>query len=78
MHLDIHGEIEASARLQRLINVAEALSQKYDAVVTNPPYLNSSRMSNKMNNYVKKHYAHKESWTDFFSYYNLLDVHIQL
>ena len=36
LHLDIHGEIEASARLQRLINIGEALAQKYHTVVTNP------------------------------------------
>ena len=35
LHLDIHGEIEASARLQVLINIAEALAQKYHVVVTN-------------------------------------------
>ena len=54
--LDIHGEIETSKRLQALIDIGEALSQKYDAVITNPPYLNSSRMSAKMNSYVKKNY----------------------
>ncbi len=37
LYLDIHGEIEASARLQTLINIGEALAQKYQVVVTNPP-----------------------------------------
>jgi len=44
LHLDIHGEIEASARLQKLINIAEALSQGCDAVVTNPPYMGNTGM----------------------------------
>ena len=35
LHIDIHGELEASERLQELINIGEALSQKYDVVVTN-------------------------------------------
>ncbi|MCQ2353491.1 MAG: BREX-1 system adenine-specific DNA-methyltransferase PglX [Clostridia bacterium] len=55
--LDIHGEQEASARLQEIINVAEALVQKYHAVVTNPPYMGSSGMSAKLLNFVKKYYA---------------------
>ena len=39
-----------------VINTARALSQKYDVCITNPPYLNSSRMSPKLNNYVKNNY----------------------
>ena len=56
LHLDIHGEIEASARLQRLINIGEALAQKYDAVITNPPYMGSSGMSSTLSEYVKRLY----------------------
>ena len=56
MRLDVHGEIEASARLQVLINIGEALAQKYHAVVTNPPYMGNGSMSNSLSNYVKKHY----------------------
>lgn len=37
--IDIHGSIEASEKLNKLINIGEALSQKYDVVVTNPPLL---------------------------------------
>lgn len=52
LHLDIHGEIEASERLQGLINIGEALSQKYHAVVTNPPYMGAGSMGFKLTNYV--------------------------
>ncbi len=57
LHLDIHGELETSARLQRLINIGEALSQKYNVVVTNPPYMSSSYMPNKLKDYVQKNYT---------------------
>lgn len=61
MRIDIHGEIEASARLQCLINVGETLSQKYHIVVTNPPYMGSGGMSNKLSEYVKKNYPDNKS-----------------
>ena len=56
LHLDIHGEIEASVRLQKLINIGEALAQKYDIVVTNPPYIGSPNMGDKLLEYIKKYY----------------------
>ena len=61
MRMDIHGEIEASERLQVLINIGEALSQKYHAIVTNPPYMGSGGMSNKLSDYVKKYYPDNKS-----------------
>lgn len=44
-----------------LVQVAEALSQKYDVVVTNPPYLGSSRFSPVLDNYIKTNYADVKS-----------------
>lgn len=58
MTLDIHGEIEASDRLQNLINIAEALGQKYHAVITNPPYMSArGSMSPVLTKYLTKNYA---------------------
>ena len=54
LHLDIHGEMEASVRLQVLINIGETLAQKYDVVVTNPPYMGN--MPVKMTSLVQKLY----------------------
>lgn len=65
MRIDIHGEIEASNRLQILINIGETLSQKYDVVVTNPPYMGSGGMGSRLSEYVKNHYA--DSRSDMFS-----------
>ncbi len=61
LYLDVQGEIEASARLQMLINVGETLAQKYDVVVTNPPYMGSSGMGVKLSDYVKNEYPETKS-----------------
>ena len=63
---DIHISREAALReLLPLVQVAEALAQKYDTVVTNPPYMGSSGMSAKLSDYVKKNYP--DSKSDLFS-----------
>lgn len=48
-----------------LVQVAEALAQKYDVVVTNPPYMGSSGMGANLSNYVKKNYP--DSKSDLFA-----------
>ncbi|MCD8362904.1 MAG: BREX-1 system adenine-specific DNA-methyltransferase PglX [Lachnospiraceae bacterium] len=44
-----------------LLDVAETLAQKYEVVITNPPYLGSSRFSPKLDKYVKENYAEEKS-----------------
>lgn len=61
MYLDIHGEIGVSTRLQKLINIGEVIAQKYDVVVTNPPYMGSSGMNDTLSEYVKKNYFNTKS-----------------
>ena len=48
-----------------LIQVAEVMAQKYDVVVTNPPYMGGSGMSPKLSEYVKEHYP--DSKADLFA-----------
>ena len=48
-----------------LIQVAEVMAQKYNAVVTNPPYMSTSSAGAKLSDYVRKHYP--DSKTDMFS-----------
>lgn len=63
---DIHISREAALReLLPLVQVAEALAQRYDVVVTNPPYMGASGMSSKLSNYVKKNYP--DSKSDLFA-----------
>ena len=63
---DIHMSRDvALAELLPLVQVAEALAQKYDAVVTNPPYMGNNGFSSKMSDYAKKYY--NEVKTDLFA-----------
>ena len=63
---DINMSRETALReLLPLVQVAEALAQKYDVVATNPPYMGSSGMSVKLSDYVKKYYS--DSKSDLFS-----------
>ena len=48
-----------------LIDQARMLVQKYDVVVTNPPYMGSSGMSARLSDYVKKVYP--DSKSDLFA-----------
>lgn len=55
---DINMSREIALReLLPLVQVAETLAQKYDVVVTNPPYMGSSGMSAKLSDFVKKNYS---------------------
>lgn len=58
---DLMYKEEMINTLNPIIKQAELMSQKYDLVITNPPYLNSSRMSNKLAQYVTKNYPDTKS-----------------
>ncbi len=63
---DINMSRETALReLLPLVQVAEALVQKYDAVVTNPPYMGASGMGAKLSDYVKKNFP--DSKADLFA-----------
>ena len=63
---DINMSRETALReLLPLVQVAEALAQKYDVVVTNPPYMGASGMSMKLSDFVKKNYP--DSKSDLFA-----------
>lgn len=48
-----------------LVNQAQALSQKYDVVCTNPPYMGGSGMNSVLSEYVKRCYS--EAKSDLFA-----------
>lgn len=52
MALDIHGEQEASERIQQLIKIGKNLAQKYEVVITNPPYMGIKKMTGLLSEYV--------------------------
>ena len=65
MSMDSFGLADTVARLKKLIGIGEALGQKYDVVVTNPPYMGGSGMNARLSDYVKKHYP--DSKSDLFA-----------
>lgn len=62
---DSFGSDETQVQLRKLVRVAHNLGQKYDAVVTNPPYMGSSGMGATLSKYVKDNYS--DSKSDLFA-----------
>lgn len=53
--LESIGIEETQAMLSQLIEQARVFTQKYHVVITNPPYLGSSRFNPKLDSYIKTH-----------------------
>lgn len=53
---DISIHKEGALELLPLVKVAQSLAQKYDVVVTNPPYIGNKSMSSKMADFLKVKY----------------------
>ncbi|MEE1397731.1 BREX-1 system adenine-specific DNA-methyltransferase PglX [Ruminococcus sp.] len=53
------------AQLKAMVKLYQILSQKYDVVCTNPPYMGSSGMNAVLSDYVKKNYP--DSKSDLFA-----------
>ena len=58
-------QMSALENLLPVVKCAEVLAQKYDVVVTNPPYMAVSNAGAKVNDYVKKNFP--DSKTDMFA-----------
>ena len=65
MSLDIHGEQAASARIQQLIKIGKNLAQKYEVVITNPPYMSISSASAKLGKIAIEKYPNSK--TDMYA-----------
>lgn len=52
-------------KIPLLVNQAEIMSKKYDAVVTNPPYMGNKGMNEKLSQYINNNYDKQKS--DLFS-----------
>lgn len=59
------GSEETQGQLRKMVRVAKNLEQKYDTVVTNPPYMGASGMGMKLSKYVKDNYP--DSKSDLFA-----------
>lgn len=87
MALDIHGEQEASERIQQLIKIGKNLAQKYEVVITNPPYMGASGMTAKLSKMVKEYYPDSKadlfavfiekcsSLSSLYGYYSMITQH---
>ena len=62
---DTYGLDETAEQLKQLIRIGKVMAQKYEVVVTNPPYARTSNLSAKVNNFVKKNYS--DSKADLFA-----------
>ena len=59
--LDAIGLEETQKCLNKLVEMSAVMGQKYNVVVTNPPYLGSSRFSPKLSEFVKTNYSNEKS-----------------
>lgn len=59
------GSEETQEHIRKLVRVAKNLGQKYDAVVTNPPYMGGTGMDDKLITFIKKYYDNSK--TDLYS-----------
>ena len=63
--LDMAQSDEITRQLYPLVELAEVMVQKYDVVVTNPPYMGGSGMNPCMSDYIRKNYSDYKA--DLFS-----------
>jgi hypothetical protein len=65
LSLDSIGLDDTQELLLQLIGVGQAMAQKYDVVVTNPPYMSNGNMSATLSDFVKTNYP--DSKSDLFA-----------
>lgn len=63
--IDLFSTPLLNEQLLETVDVAKVLSQRYDVVVTNPPYMGNKAMASNLSDYVKRNYP--DSKTDLFA-----------
>lgn len=61
MTLDAVGLPQTQDRILRLIDVGETMARKYEAVVTNPPYMGANNMTPKLSIFIRNNYEEESS-----------------
>lgn len=61
MSMDSFGLEDTKEQLRVLIDIGQTMAQKYDTVVTNPPYMGSSGMGVKLSEFLKRNYSDTKS-----------------
>lgn len=59
--LNTVGIEQTQEKLRLLVEIGQMMAQKYDVVVTNPPYMGSPGMNTKLSEFVRKHYPDAKS-----------------
>lgn len=65
MSLDTIGLDDTQRQLHQLVEISAVMAQKYDVVVTNPPYMGVNGMGPMLSEFVKKEYP--DSKSDMFA-----------
>ncbi|MFD1392905.1 BREX-1 system adenine-specific DNA-methyltransferase PglX [Lacticaseibacillus jixianensis] len=71
-HVSLFEGEEVREQIQGMLHIVDLLQDKYDVVVTNPPYLN--KMDKPLKDYVKTHY--KGYSGDLFSVFVWINAHL--
>lgn len=61
MSLDSIGLEDTKEQLRLLIEIGQVMAQKYDVVVTNPPYMGAGNMETALSIYIKEYYPISKS-----------------
>lgn len=64
--------LELKEKLEPIMKMIEILQQKYDIIVTNPPYMNNSVMPNFLKKYISKYYPSAKG--DAFSSFMIRNI----
>ena len=72
MSFESMGAVESQKLMARLVEIGEVLAKKYDAVVTNPPYMSSAGMNTELLNYVKQYYQDEKA--DLFAVFMMFII----
>ena len=62
---DTYGLEETAEKLKRLIRIGKVMAQRYEVVVTNPPYMSVNNAGKKVSDYVKEYYTNEK--TDLYA-----------
>ena len=73
MTLDSIGIEDTKNQLRLLVEIGAVMAQKYDVVVTNPPYLGSSRFNQKLSKYVDSQFPEVKSDLSMVMFKRALD-----
>jgi len=63
--------------MPHLVNQAKIMSEKYDVVITNPPYLGNARMNPKLSEYISDNFAEVKSDLSMVMYKKAIDGYLK-